>query len=116
MPPGNAVGGAQARRVFLQAWPLLAQKKRDEQEFAVKADTLSKLQQAARDGACRLIYFDQSGFSASPPVQRGWSPISEPSRVFPRPHCKRSVLGHLISVRTMLKHEASKATIERLPA
>jgi hypothetical protein len=96
--------------------PLLAQKKRDEQEFAVKADTLSKLQQAARDGACRLIYFDQSGFSASPPVQRGWSPISEPSRVFPRPHCKRSVLGHLISVRTMLKHEASKATIERLPA
>src|SRR5258708_22655767 len=92
MPPGNAVGGAQARRVFLQAWPLLAQKKRDEQEFAVKADTLSKLQQAARDGACRLIYFDQAGFSASPPVQRCWSPLGEPNPVFPQPHCRRSVI------------------------
>src|SRR5258706_13752663 len=113
MPPGNAVGGAQACRVFLQAWPLLAQKKRDEQEFAVKADTLSKLQQAARDGACQLFYFDQSGFSASPPVQRGWSPIGEPHRVFPQPHCKRSVLGALDFGANLLIHHASKTTIKR---
>jgi hypothetical protein len=59
----------------------------------VKADTLSKLQQAARDGAYCLIYFDRSGFSASPPVHRGWSLIGQPHRVFPQPHCKRSVLG-----------------------
>ena len=88
-------------------------KKRDEQEFGVKADTLSKLQQAARDGACRLIYFDQSGFSASPPVQRGWSPIGEPHRVFPQPHCKRSVLGAFDFGANLLRHEASKATIKR---
>ncbi|MGF6637961.1 hypothetical protein OKW38_000060 [Paraburkholderia sp. MM5496-R1] len=61
----------------------------------MKASTLTKLQQAALDGACQLFYFDQSGFSASPPVQRGWSPIGEPHRVFPQPHCKRSVLGAL---------------------
>jgi transposase len=79
----------------------------------VKADTLSKLQQAARDGACRLIYFDQSGFSASPPVQRGWSPIGEPHRVFPQPHCKRSVLGAFDFGANLLRHEASKATIKR---
>src|ERR1700690_832851 len=113
MPPGNAVGGAQARGVFLQAWPLLAQKKRDELEFAVKAGTLSKLQQAARDGACRLFYFDQSGFSASPPVQRGWSPIGEPHRVFPQPHCRRSVLGALDFGANLLTYRASKATIKR---
>src|SRR5471032_729694 len=113
MPPGNAVGGAQARRVFLQAWPLLAQKKRDEQEFAVKTDTLSKLQQAARDGACRLIYFDEAGFSASPPVQRGWSPVGEPHRVVPQAHCKRSVLGAFDYGANLLRHELSKATIKR---
>ena len=79
----------------------------------MKTDTLSKLQQAARDGACRLIYFDQSGFSASPPVQRGWSPAGEPHRVLPQPHCRRSVLGAFDFGANLLKHEASKATIKR---
>ena len=79
----------------------------------MKTATLAKLQQAARDGACRLIYFDQSGFSASPPVQRGWSPVGEPHRVFPQPHCRRSVLGALDFGANLLTHEASKATIKR---
>lgn len=79
----------------------------------MKTDTLSKLQQAARDGVCRLIYFDQSGFSASPPVQRGWSPVGEPHRVLPQPHCRRSVLGAFDFGANLLKHEASKATIKR---
>src|ERR1700686_1845052 len=113
MPPGNAVGGAQARRVFLQAWPLLAQKKRDEQEFAVKADTLSKLQQAARDGACRLIYFDQGGVSAWAPGQIWRAPIGEPPRVLPPPPCRRSALGAFYFGANLLRHEARKATINR---
>jgi hypothetical protein len=78
----------------------------------VKSGTFSKLQQAARDGACRLVYFDQSGFCASPPVQRGWSPIGEPHRVVPRPHCRRSVLGAFDFGANLLKHEVSKATIK----
>jgi hypothetical protein len=79
----------------------------------VKAATLAKLQQAAFDGACQLFYFDQSGFSASPPVQRGWSPIGEPHRVFPQPHCRRSVLGALDFGANLLTYRASKATIKR---
>jgi transposase len=79
----------------------------------VKTSTLPKLQQAARDGACRLIYFDQSGFSASTPVQRGWSAVGEPHRVFPKPHCRRSVLGAFDFGANLLKHEASKTTIKR---
>lgn len=79
----------------------------------MKADTLSKLQLAARDGACRLVYFDEAGFAASPPVQRGWSPIGEPHRVVPQPHCRRSVLGALDFGANLLRHETSKGTIKR---
>ena len=79
----------------------------------MKAATLAKLQQAAFDGACQLFYFDQSGFSASPPVQRGWSPVGEPHRVFPQPHCRRSVLGALDFGANLLTYRASKATIKR---
>ncbi len=79
----------------------------------MKAATLVKLQQAAHDGACQLFYFDQSGFSASPPVQRGWSPIGKPHQVFPQPHCKRSVLGALNFGAQLLTYHASKTTIKR---
>jgi hypothetical protein len=79
----------------------------------VKAATLAKLQKAALDGACQLFYFDGSGFSASPPVQRGWSPVGEPHRVFPQPHCKRSVLGALDFGANLLRHQAHNTTIKR---
>jgi hypothetical protein len=49
----------------------------------MKAITLSKPQKAACDGQCRLIYFDEAGFSASPSVQRGWHPVA--SRIASRP-------------------------------
>lgn len=75
LPSGNAVSSTASRRILLQKWPVLAQKERDAREFAVKADTLSKLQRPARDGACRPAYVDQSGFCASPPEQRGLSPL-----------------------------------------
>jgi hypothetical protein len=100
-------------RFFPTTRPILAQKKRDQQGFSVKADTLSESQQAARDAARRQIYFDQSGFSASPAVQRGWSPIGEPHRVFRQPHCRRSVLAAIDFGANLLKHEVSTATIKR---
>ncbi|MFM0154911.1 hypothetical protein [Paraburkholderia sediminicola] len=93
MPRETTVGGAQAAGLSYKRDSYSLKKKRDDQEFAVKADALLKWQQAARDGACRLVYFDQAGFSASPSVQRGCSPIGEPHRVFHQPHCKRSVPG-----------------------
>jgi len=75
----TAVEAARAESMTLRQVDRL--EKRDGQEFEVKTDTLSKLQQAAQDVACRLIYFDQSGFSASAPVQHGWAPVSQPHRV-----------------------------------
>jgi transposase len=97
----------------VQACPVLAQKKRDEQDFAMKAITLSKLQKAARDGQCRLIYFDEAGFSASPSVQRGWSPRGKPHCVTPNPHCRRSVMGALDFGANTLIHEATKQSVKR---
>jgi transposase len=79
----------------------------------VKADTLSKLKQMARDGVCRLIYYDEVGICASPPVQRGWSPIGAPHRVVPQPHCKRSVLGALDFAANRLWHQTSKVAVKR---
>lgn len=79
----------------------------------MKAATLEKLQQAARDGACRLVYLDEAGFSASPPVQRGWSPIGQPHCTVPQPHCRRSVLGALDYGANRLVHQTSKGSIKR---
>ena len=79
----------------------------------MKANTLEKLQKAARNGACRLIYLDEAGFVASPPVQRGWSPIGEPHCVVPQSHCRRSVLGALDFGANTLEHEAHSVTVNR---
>jgi len=79
----------------------------------MKAETLTKLQQAARDDMLRLVYFDAAGISASPPVQRGWSPIGEPHCIVPQPHCKRSVLGALDFGANVLRHQSYKESIKR---
>ncbi|WP_198390005.1 transposase [Burkholderia ubonensis] len=61
----------------------------------MKQATLDKLQQAAREGAIRLLYLDEAGFCGSPPVQRSWSPRGLPHEIEPNTHCRRSVLGAL---------------------
>ncbi|UWD88110.1 IS630 family transposase [Ralstonia pseudosolanacearum] len=105
--------GAQARRLLFQAQPLLAQKKRCEEEFAVKADVLGKLQQAARDQAIRLLYLDEAGFAASSPVvQRAWSPRGLPHCVEPHSHCRRSVLGAFDYGQNSLIHAAHAHSIK----
>ncbi|HWW99939.1 IS630 family transposase [Collimonas sp.] len=79
----------------------------------MKARVLTKLQQAARDDMLRLVYFDAAGISASPPVQRGWSPIGKPHSIVPQPHCKRSVLGALDFGANQLRHQSYKESIKR---
>lgn len=79
----------------------------------MKTATLSKLQQAARDGACRLISLDEAGFAASAPVQRGWSPIGQPHQIVPQPHCRRSVLGALDYGANTLMHQIHSVSIKR---
>jgi transposase len=46
-------------------------------------------------------------------LKRGWSSIGEPHRVFPQPHCTRSVLGAFDFGANLIEHEARKATIKR---
>jgi transposase len=79
----------------------------------MKAATLVKLKQIAYDGQCRLVYFDEAGFSASPPVQYGWSLRGQPHQVEPKPHCKRSVLGALDFAANTLLHFATADRVRR---
>ena len=58
-------------------------------------------------------YFDEAGFSASPSVQRGWSPRGKPHCVTPNPHCRRSVMGALDFGANTLIHEATKQWVKR---
>ncbi|WP_155643650.1 transposase [Burkholderia cepacia] len=61
----------------------------------MKQATRGELQQAAREGAIRLLYLDEAGFCGSPPVQRSWSPRGLSHEIEPNTHCRRSVLGAL---------------------
>ncbi|MGF6971490.1 transposase [Paraburkholderia sp. WC7.3g] len=78
----------------------------------MKSATLDKLQQAARDNAVRLVYFDEAGFAASPPVQRAWSPRGLPHCIEPRFHCRRSVLGALDFGANALTHHVASSSIK----
>ncbi len=78
----------------------------------MKADTLGKLQCAARDGQCRLFYFDEAGFRAAPPVQRSWSPRGLPHSIEPNSHCKRSVVGALDFGKNSFIYAASARTVK----
>ncbi len=53
--------------------------KRNEAEFAEKAALLNKMKVGARSEHYRLVYLDEAGFYASPPVQYGWS-LMKPCR------------------------------------
>ena len=78
----------------------------------MKSATLDKLQCAARANAVRLVYFDEAGFAASPPVQRAWSPRGLPHCVEPRFHCRRSVLGALDFGANTLTHHVTNSSIK----
>jgi transposase len=78
----------------------------------MKQATLEKLQQAAREGAVRLLYLDEAGFHGSPPVQRSWSPRGLPHQVEPNHHCRRSVIGALDFGENTLIHAAHGGTIK----
>jgi transposase len=60
-----------------------------------------------------LIYFDEAGFSASPPVQRAWSPVGVPHPVMPAHHQRVSVMGALDFAHQRLYHQQVVGTINR---
>ncbi len=50
----------------------------------------------ARQGLCRLLFFDESGFSPNPPITYGWAPRGQAHTMEPQPHRQRvNVLGAL---------------------
>ncbi len=79
----------------------------------MKSNALKKLKKMASAGKCRLVYFDEAGFCASPPVQYGWSPLGQPHQLEPKPHCRRSVLGVLDYTANKLFHVATANKVQR---
>lgn len=78
----------------------------------MKQATLDKLQQAAREAAVRLLFLDEAGFCASPPVQRSWSPRGLPHAIEPNTHTRRSVLGALDFGPNELIYSAHAGTVK----
>ncbi|CDM90088.1 IS630 family transposase [Xenorhabdus bovienii] len=74
---------------------------------------LDKIKAGARAGRYRLVYFDEAGFAASPPVQYGWSPRGKPHETEPQHHDRRSVLGALNYTDNTLFYQATSGSITR---
>lgn len=91
-----------------------ALKERNEEEFQLKADTLGKLEWAARDGRCCGFYFAEAGFHAAPPVQRSWSRWILPCSIEPNSHCKRGVVYALCFGKSRFIYAASVRTVKGL--
>jgi hypothetical protein len=62
----------------------------------------------------RLVYFDEAGFAASPPVQYGWNPRGIPHEAEPQNHCRRSVLGALNYTENSLFYQTEQGSITRV--
>jgi transposase len=78
----------------------------------MKQATLARLQQAAREDAVRLLYLDEAGFCASPPVQRSWSPRGLPHEIEPNTHCRRNVVGALDFGSNTLIHATHASSVK----
>ena len=60
-----------------------------------------------------MFYYDEAGFSASPPVQRAWSPVGCPHAVTPAHHQRVAVMGALDFAGQRLYHAQVTATVNR---
>ncbi|WP_233450887.1 transposase [Xenorhabdus nematophila] len=74
---------------------------------------LNKIKAGAQLGHYRLVYFDEAGFAASPPVQYGWSPRGKPHETEPQDHNRRSVLGALNYPDNTLFYQTTSGSIRR---
>lgn len=60
-----------------------------------------------------MFYYDEAGFSASPPVQRAWSPVGAPHAVTPAHHQRVAVMGALDFAGQRLYHTQASTTVNR---
>ena len=89
-------------------------KKRPEQEFIEKRIVLERLKIAAKDGIAHLYFFDESGMSTVPNVQRAWSPLCMPHCADASGSRKRvNILGALNYAANTLVHALHETTVKR---
>ena len=70
--------------------------KRNEAAFERATGAIASLRAMAEAGQCKLLYFDESGFSPNPPVQYSWTPIGQTRSAEAGTHKERvNVLGAL---------------------
>ncbi|CDH33432.1 IS630 family transposase [Xenorhabdus bovienii] len=74
---------------------------------------LNKIKMGARLGHYRLVYLDEVGFCASPPVQYGWSLRGKPHETEPQNHVRRSVLGALNYTDNTLFYQMKQGSMTR---
>ena len=60
-----------------------------------------------------MFYYDEAGFSASPPVQRAWSPVGSAHAATPAHHQRVTVMGALDFAGQRLYHAQAPATVNR---
>ena len=60
-----------------------------------------------------MIYYDEAGFSASPPVQHAWLPLGCPHAVTPTPHQRCAVMGALNFAGQRLYHAQAASAVNR---
>jgi transposase len=94
--------------------PPIPKKKRPEQEFIEKGIVLEKLKISAKDGVSHLYFFDESGMSTVPNVQRAWSPLCMPHCADASGSRKRvNILGALNYAANTLVHALHETTVKR---
>jgi transposase len=81
--------------------------------FAACKEELAGLKNWAREGGCQLFYYDEAGFSASPSVQRAWSPVGCPHATLPAHHQRVAVMGALDFGQQRLYHQQAVGTVNR---
>ena len=113
MRSGNIGRETSRQRIQLQADPVESKKNRDPVRFAACKSELAGLKNWARKSGCQLFYYDEAGFSASPPVQRAWSPVGQPHPVTPAHHQRVSVMGALDFAGQRLYHQQVAGTVNR---
>lgn len=83
-------------RFHVQALSLQFKKKRDQKAFEHASKVIDAIAELDQEQQCKLLYFDESGFSPNPPVQYGWGKIGQTRAVEPLAHRQRvNVLGAL---------------------
>ena len=81
----------------------------------LRKGVLNRLKKAAKEGRAHVFFFDESGMSNVPNVQRAWSPLGEPHCADASVTRKRvNILGALDYGANTLTHTVHETNVKRL--